>query len=84
MVSDYISRATQHIEAQEYANGLDALDKACLLVDPSLGQKMHYGTSGFSQFDDSELVNISLKWRLMRVDCLIGVRQLDEANIVAS
>lgn len=67
-----------------WTSALASLDKACLLVDPSLATKSHYGTSGFSQFDDSELVNIALKWRLMRVECLIGVRQLDEANIVAS
>jgi DnaJ family protein C protein 7 len=67
----------------EFEEALKQLDKCCMLVDPNLAGKCDVFSSSQSRINDIDLVNISLRWRVMRADCFIGSRHLDEANLIA-
>jgi DnaJ family protein C protein 7 len=67
----------------EFEDALKQLDMCCLLVDPALTDKQDVFSSSQSRLNDVDLINISLKWRVMRADCFIGSRHLDEANLIA-
>lgn len=67
----------------EFEEALKQLDMCCLLVDPNLVGKQDKFSSSQSRLNDVDLGNISLRWRVMRADCFIGSRHLDEANLIA-
>lgn len=75
----------QLLDQNQFEEALKLLDKCCVLVDPSLSDKMSvFLASSQSRINDADLKNISIKWRLMRGECFLGSRHLDEANLIAT
>ncbi|KAI8846137.1 hypothetical protein BC829DRAFT_376017 [Chytridium lagenaria] len=73
----YVDEAISALKSKEYAKGLKAVEHAITHVDPSV----HFSTgAGASKLSSADLGNICPKWKLLRADALLGLRELPEAG----
>ncbi|KAI9207578.1 uncharacterized protein BJ171DRAFT_420658 [Polychytrium aggregatum] len=62
---------------------LESLEDAMIVLEPTLKSSVSY-TKSASRFIGADLSPIPPKWRLLRAECMVGCKELEEANRVVS
>ncbi|KAJ3271017.1 hypothetical protein HK104_004768, partial [Borealophlyctis nickersoniae] len=78
-----IDRDTRNaLDSGNYSQALRSIESAMTAVDPAM--KSSTASDGQTRLGDADLNTVCLRWRLLRAECLLGCKNLEEAGRVAS
>ncbi|KAJ3116273.1 hypothetical protein HDU96_010047 [Phlyctochytrium bullatum] len=76
-VEGFVKEAAELLANKEYGKALAAVEKAVVHVDSSI---TYSSGAGASKLTKADLSGISPKWKIMRAEALLGLRELAEAG----
>ncbi|KAJ3079224.1 hypothetical protein HK102_003942, partial [Quaeritorhiza haematococci] len=84
-IDNALTKTRELMASKDHKKALSELEGAFLMVDPALKRSSVFSTGNKpSRLMDADLKNIALKWRLMRVECLVECGELHTASRLAS
>ncbi|KAJ3107839.1 DnaJ sub C member 7 [Phlyctochytrium planicorne] len=76
-VESFLEEAKTALSAKDYAKSLKAIENAIVFADSSI---TFCSGAGASKLTSADLSNISPRWKMIRADALLGLRELAEAG----
>ncbi|KAJ3120975.1 DnaJ sub C member 7 [Nowakowskiella sp. JEL0407] len=76
----FLKQCTEAIETRDFKAGLRHLDSAMIAVDSTLASKLSGGSRRVLPVDFAQ---VPFKWKLLRVECLAGLKFLEDAGKLA-
>ncbi|KAJ3191666.1 hypothetical protein HK101_007513 [Irineochytrium annulatum] len=73
-----VTEAFDRVASKDFNGGLEAIEAAMSQSDPAV--RLSRSSTSKSKLISADLSNLSPKWRLLRADCLLGLRELSEAG----
>ncbi|KAJ3187726.1 hypothetical protein HDU85_006119 [Gaertneriomyces sp. JEL0708] len=76
-VESFMRQAMKFLETKDYKQAMTQLEMAIITLEPTI--RTESNSSSRSRLCGVKLDGVSIQWRLLRIQCLLGLRELDEA-----